>query len=90
MFLLQMKKYADQECISVPNNGGFNYTLEHITIWASIQTKELLSALEPQRMPFLAIYTISVYLETELYWHRIANANADQMNKPDQWIRRKI
>lgn len=90
MFLLQIWKYADQECISVPNNGGFNYTLEHIAIWANIQTKELLSALEPQRMTFffLAIYIISVYLETELYWHGIANA--DQMNKPDQWIRRKI
>lgn len=37
---------------------------------------------------FGAIYIISVYLETELYWHGIANA--DQMNKPDQWIRRKI
>lgn len=39
---------------------------------ASVQTKEQLIALKPQRMPFLAIYTISVYLESELYWQGMA------------------
>lgn len=38
----------------------------------SIQTKDLLTALKPQRMPFLAVRTISVYLETELHWQGMA------------------
>lgn len=64
MFLLQMKKYADQECISVPNNGCFNYTLEHITICSSQGTdKRATHYSQTTKNAVLAIRTSSVYLE---------------------------
>lgn len=34
---------------------------------ASIQTKKLLTAFRPQKMPFFAIYNIPVYLENKEY-----------------------
>lgn len=62
MFLLQMKKCAGQECISVPNNGCFNYTLEHTTLCSSQHTdKEATHCIQTTKKIQFLLFTPSLF-----------------------------
>lgn len=70
MFLLQMKKYADQECISVPNNGCFNYTLEHTTVCSSQNTDKRATHYIQPRQSILARFEYLCHFCSfwNIYW----------------------
>lgn len=85
----EKQKYAAEECISVPNNGCFNYILEHTMLCRSQGTDKGATHCnwrkekKRKKRPFSANYNISVYLETETDWQGYGLLSNLNLHAPD-------